>query len=123
MAWPLLLPVLTGVGNALRVPAIAAFLAGLATQVLGWFTVRFSRRVAMNLTVVAMVIGIALTFIIALKGLVAGLSYVAPPTLSQSLSLFIPSNAIPCISVILAAKVMRWVWVWQFYAINKVSSS
>ena len=123
MGWPVLLPIITTVGNVLRAPAFAAFLAGLASQVLGWFTVLFTRRIAINLTIITLIVGVALGFIVAIKVLLAGLSFVVPNQLATGLSLFVPSNAVPCLSVILSAKVIRWVWVWQFYAITKISES
>lgn len=119
---PVLLPILTTIGNVLRAPAIAAFLAGLAAQVLGWFSALFARGIAINLTIVTMIVGVALAFIASIEALVSGLTYVVPDSLSAGLSLFIPGNAIPCLSIVLASKVIRWVWEWQYYAITKVTS-
>ncbi|WP_194089229.1 DUF5455 family protein [Vibrio hibernica] len=117
-----LLPIISGIGNLLRIPALIAFLAQLAATVLGWFALRLTRNVAINLTVLTMVIGLALTTALALSVIFSGLSYVVPPNLSEGFSLFIPDNAIPCLSAIFSARVIRWVWQWQFYAITKVSS-
>lgn len=119
-----LLPVLNGIGNALKVPAIAAFLSSLATQVLGFFVnLKFARAVAINLTVITMVVGLTLASMTAVYIIGSGLSRVTPPYLSQAWGMFVPSNALPCISAIFSARVIRWLWSWQFYVITKVSSS
>lgn len=117
-----LLPVISSVAGALRIPALAAFLGALANQVLGFLVSFFGRNIAVNLTVITMIVGLALGIIVALKALVMGISYIAPAELSRGFSLFVPGNAIPCLSVILSAKVIRWVWTWQFWTINKVTS-
>ncbi|WP_076587973.1 DUF5455 family protein [Vibrio ostreicida] len=122
MPAPLLLPVLVGIGNALRLPAIAMFFGQLAASVLGWFAVRMTRSLAMNLAMITLLIGLATTVSFSLFLLASGLSYVAPPSLSQAFSFFVPSNAIPCMSVIFSARVIRWVWTWQFFVITTVSS-
>ena len=120
--WVALLPVVNTVKNVLKVPAIAAFLAGLAGQILGFFTNFLTRKVAINLTIITMILGLALTVALSIKALATGLSYIAPPELVQGLSLFIPDNATYCVSIVFSAKVIRWVWSWQFYVITKVSS-
>ncbi|NVJ58002.1 MAG: DUF5455 family protein [Vibrionaceae bacterium] len=116
-----LLPIVSSVGAALRVPALAIFLGQLGANILGWFAARMTRGLAMNLTILTMIIGVAALSALAIKSLITGLSYVVPPYLSLGFSFFVPSNAIPCLSAIFAARVIRWVWVWQFYAINKVA--
>ncbi len=117
-----LLPILSTVSGALRIPAIAAFLGGLAAQVLGWLSKRMARTLAINLTVLTMVGGLTIATSAALYSLFAGLSFVVPAYLQDGISLFIPDNAIPCMSAILAAKLIRWVWEWQFFTIMKVTS-
>ncbi|MFH4620489.1 DUF5455 family protein [Vibrio furnissii] len=119
-----LLPVLNGIGNALKVPALAAFLSSLATQVLGFFVnLKFARGVAINLTVITMVVGLTLASMTAVYAIAKGLSPFVPPYISQAWGMFVPSNALPCVSSIFAARVIRWLWSWQFYVITKVSSS
>ena len=117
-----LLPILNGISGALKLPALAIFLSQLAATILGWFATRVTRSVAINLTVLTMVVGLALTTALALNAIFSGLSYVVPPSLAQGFSYFVPSNAVPCLSAIFSARVIRWVWQWQFYAITKVSS-
>lgn len=116
-----LLPILSGVGSALRLPAIATFLAGLAAQLFGFLATRFTRQVAINLTIIGMIIGLATAVALSIYGVMASLSYVVPPYVNQGMSYFIPDNAIPCLSAIFSARVIRWVWEWQAYVITKVT--
>lgn len=116
-----LLPIINGLGNALKIPAIAIFLGQLASTVLGWFAIRLSRGLALNLTVLVMIIGLAAAVALSLLTVIKGLSYVTPDYLSVGFSYFVPANAIPCLSAIFSARIIRWVWMWQFYAITKVS--
>ncbi len=117
-----LLPILSGVGNVLRIPALAAFIAGLAAQLVAWFSTFIARGVALNLAVIAIVAGLAIAIASSFWLMIEALSYVAPPEWSQGMGFITPSNAIPCLSTIAAARVTRWVWEWQIYAIHKVSS-
>ncbi|NNN47431.1 DUF5455 family protein [Vibrio sp. 2-2(8)] len=117
-----LLPILTGIGTALRVPAIAAFFAGLAANILAWFSARMARGLAINLTVITLIIGLATAVAASIYALAAGLSFIAPPYLSVAWGMLVPANAIPCMSAVLSARVIRWVWAWQFYVITKMSS-
>ncbi|WP_105902103.1 DUF5455 family protein [Vibrio gangliei] len=116
-----LIPALNGISNLLRLPALAVFLSQLMATVLGWFATRLTRSIAINLTILTMVLGLTLTTALALSAIFNGLSYITPPELSQGFAFFIPDNAIPCISAIFSARVIKWVWQWQFYAINKVT--
>ena len=51
-----LLPILGAIGTALRLPALAAFLAGLVSNVLAWFAQYFARNTAINLTIISTLI-------------------------------------------------------------------
>ncbi|NTU36572.1 DUF5455 family protein, partial [Vibrio diabolicus] len=40
---------------------------------------------------------------------------------SQAAGMFIPNNAVPCVSAIYSARLLRWVWEWKFYAIVRAA--
>lgn len=117
-----LLPIISSIGSALKIPALAMFLGQLAANVLGWFAARMTRSLAINLTVLTMIIALAAGIALSLLAILQGLSYITPPYLGQAFSYFVPANAIPCVSAIFSARIIRWVWTWQFYTITKVSS-
>lgn len=116
------LPILGEIGLATRLAAAAAFFGGLAANILGFFAKIVSRGLAINLTVLTLVIGLTLVVIAAVGGLAFGLSHVVPPYINVAASMVVPDNAIPCISTLYSARVIRWVWQWQYYAIIKVTS-
>lgn len=117
-----LLPILSSVMTALRVPALAAFLAGMASNILAWFVKFFARGTAINLTVITMLIALTAGTTAAIYGIAAGLAQVVPPFLVDAWGIFVPGNAIPCVSAVFAARMVRWVWSWQFFVITKMGS-
>ncbi|MGF1903386.1 DUF5455 family protein [Aliivibrio sifiae] len=116
-----LLPLFGSLAKVARIPAIAAFIAGLAAQIVAWFSTFVARGVALNLAVVVVVAGLAVAVSSGFYLMLEGIRYVLPPEFSQAMGMITPSNAVPCLSTIAAAKIARWVWVWQIYAIHKVT--
>ncbi|MBE3732288.1 DUF5455 family protein [Vibrio parahaemolyticus] len=101
-----LLPIVSTIGTALRLPALVAFISQIATTLFGWFFIAKARNVTLTL---------------AIYTLAMGLSYVAPPMWSQAAGMFIPNSAVPCVSAIYSARLLRWVWEWKFYAIVRAA--
>ncbi|MCC4795396.1 DUF5455 family protein [Vibrio lentus] len=116
-----LLPILSTVGNVLRLPALAAFLGGLATKVFELFFIRFSKQMAINLTVVTMIIGMATAASFTIYAMLTAIHFLVPPFLSQAWGFFVPDIAVPCVSTIMSARVMRWAWIWQMYTITRIA--
>ncbi|EGQ9308592.1 hypothetical protein F7U82_24530 [Vibrio parahaemolyticus] len=116
-----LLPIVSTIGTALRLPALVAFLSQIATTLFGWFFIAKARNVTINLVILTLLIGLTVTLTLAIYTLAMGLSYVAPPMWSQAAGMFIPNNAVPCVSAIYSARLLRWVWEWKFYAIVRAA--
>lgn len=112
-----LLPIVSTIGTALRLPALAAFIAQIATTLFGWFFIARARNVTINLVILTLLIGLTAALTLAIYTLGVGLFYVVHPQWSQAAGMFIPNNAIPCVSAIYSARLLRWVWEWKFYAI------
>ncbi|OHY89620.1 DUF5455 family protein [Vibrio rotiferianus] len=112
-----LLPIIGTIGTALRLPALVGFIAQIATTLFGWFFIAKARNVTINLVIITLLIGLTVALTLAIYTMGAGLSYVVHPKWSQAAGMFIPSNAVPCISTIYSARLLRWVWEWKFYAI------
>ncbi|CCO48890.1 conserved membrane hypothetical protein [Vibrio nigripulchritudo SOn1] len=117
-----LLPILTTVGNFARLPALAAFLGGIASQLLTFFATRFTRTVAINLTIVTMIIGLAYVTSMGIYTALTGLSFIVPDWIDTAFGFFVPNNAVPCASVVLSARLMRWVWEWQAWVILRMAA-
>ncbi|OCH17125.1 DUF5455 family protein [Aliivibrio logei] len=116
-----LLPLIAATSKVLRIPAIAVFFGGLAAQLVAWFSVFVSRNIALNLAVIAFVVGLAVAIAASFWLMLEGISYVLPPEFSRAMGMITPSNAIPCLSTVASAKIARWVWMWQIYAIHRVT--
>lgn len=121
MPIPALLPIISGIAGAARLPALAAFLGGLASQILTFLATRFTRTVAINLTIVTMIIGLAYVTSLGIYTALTGLSYVIPDWMDKAFGFFVPNNAVPCVSVILSARLMRWVWEWQAWVVLRMA--
>nr|EGQ9117807.1 hypothetical protein [Vibrio parahaemolyticus] len=116
-----LLPIVSTIGTALRLPALVAFISQIATTLFGWFFIAKARNVTINLVILTLLIGLTVTLTLAIYTLATGLSYVAPPMWSQAAGMFTPNNAVPCVSAIYSARLLRWVWEWKFYAIVRAA--
>jgi hypothetical protein len=114
----LFLPILAGAANLLRLPALAAFLASLFAQIVAFFAQFFAVKTAMQLGVVASVVALTVGFFATIKALLIGIVIVAPPDFAQAMSLIIPNNLPICMSAIVSAHVVRWVWIWQVHFIE-----
>ncbi|MFH4764218.1 hypothetical protein [Vibrio alginolyticus] len=79
-----LLPIVSGISAALRLPALVAFIAQIATTLFGWFFIAKARNVTINLVIITLLIGLTLALTLAIYTLATGLSYVTPPVLVTS---------------------------------------
>lgn len=112
------LPIITGAANLLRLPVLAAFLSSIFAQIVAFFTQWFSVRTAMQLGIISAVSALTILLFASIKGLMAGIIVIAPPSFNQAMSLIIPSNLPICFSAIVSAHVVRWVWIWQVHFIE-----
>ena len=116
-----LLPILGSIGTALRIPALATFFAGLAASMVAYFMTWFTRRVAINLTIITLVFGLTAAIFATIKASMAGISTVAPDYFIHALNMITPDNFWPCASAIFSAKIIRWVWIWKVHFITMYS--
>jgi hypothetical protein len=114
----LLLPIISGVATALRLPALAAFLGTLFAQMVAFIAQWFTVKTAMQLGIVTAVVSLTAGMFLAIKSLLLGIAIVAPPEFGHAMSLIIPNNLPLCFSAIVSAHVVRWVWIWQVHFIE-----
>ncbi|WP_366943193.1 DUF5455 family protein [Zhongshania sp.] len=123
---PLLLPIASAVAGAVGrnaiVLAILTFLSGIAIEIASFFLKWFSKKTAMQLTIVASVGGLTITVFLAIKTLILGISIVAPAEFAQGMSLIIPTNLPICLSSIVSANTIRWLWIWKVHFIEMYAS-
>jgi hypothetical protein len=120
MNWLLgLLPIAGSAFNLMRLPALMAFFVALFGALFSWFLKWFSHKMAYQMVVITSVVGLTMTLIVAIKALLFGILLVAPDNFVQACSWFVPDNSVLCLSAIVSAKAIRWVWVWQIHFIMK----
>lgn len=117
-----ILPILATVSEALAIPALVTSIFALAATVFAWFATWFTKKIAINLTILTLILGLAFAAFLAIETMVLGLSYVAPEGLVKGFGMIVPSNLIPCASTVFSARVVRWVWEWKAYTINIMAS-
>lgn len=108
-----LLPIISAASTALRLPALAAFLAGIFANIVAFFAKWFTKNTAMQLGIIAAVSSVTIAMVATIKSLIFGLTFVLPPMYIQAMSLIVPDSLPVCFSAIVSAKVVRWVWIWQ----------
>ncbi len=113
---------LSSIASLMRLPALATFFAGLFGQLIGWLAQYVTRRMAVTTTAITALVALAATMTFTLNTIANAISVSVPPELSQGISMFMPDNAIPCLSAVASARLIRWAWEWQFYAVDKVTS-
>lgn len=118
-----LLPIIAGAAALMRIPAVAVFLAGIAAEFVKFFFRFFNIKVAIQLGIIASIVTLTFAAFTAIKASMLALSFVAPPSWIQAMSLIVPNNLGVCASVIASAHVVRWVWIWKVYFIMRYAES
>ncbi|EOG1784396.1 hypothetical protein ACXIUK_20185 [Vibrio parahaemolyticus] len=67
-----LLPIVSTIGTALRLPALVAFISQIATTLFGWFFIAKARNVTINLVILTLLIGLTVTLTLAIYTLSTG---------------------------------------------------
>lgn len=118
----LFLPIIAGLSNVLRLPALAAFFGGLFAQLVGFLAQWFTVKTATQLGIVTAVVTLTVGLFVAIKTLLFSIAIISPPEFGQAMSLIIPNNLPICMSAIVSANVVRWVWIWQVHFIEMYAS-
>ena len=120
---PVIFPILSSLATAIRLPALAAFFGGLFAQMAGFFATRFTVGTAVQLAAISSIVGLTVVLLSVFHSIVYGLSVITPPYFNNAMSLIVPSNLLPCVTAIMSAKVVRWVWEWQVFFIQQVAGA
>jgi uncharacterized membrane protein len=97
---------------------LATFLGSLFSSVVAFFMQYVTKRLAIVLAVISAIAALTLGFFAAILALVNAVSSVTPPYFSVAMSWIVPSNAPLCISTILTAHLIRWVYEWNVKVIQ-----
>ncbi len=99
------------------IPALASFLGSIFTALVGFFSAYLTKRLALVAAGVVAIAGAFTVFYAAVLALVAGLS-VPFPVVGNAVYCFLPANTQACVSAILTAYVLRWVYEWKVRVIQ-----
>jgi uncharacterized protein with PQ loop repeat len=97
---------------------LATLLGSLFTSLVQFFMNYMTKRLAIVVAVVAAISALTFAFFASIVLLVNGISVALPPEFSKGLSLVIPSNLPLCVSSILTAHLIRWVYEWNVKVIQ-----
>ncbi|MCD8523940.1 MAG: minor coat protein [Saccharospirillaceae bacterium] len=101
------LPVIAGL------PWLAAVIGAAFAAIFSWLVKFFTKRVAVTLAIVALVVSATAAFVALITGLVSSLEYVLPPWFSLAVQMVVPENTTTCFSVIITARLARWAYEWN----------
>lgn len=94
-------------------PILAAWIGSLLTSIASFFAVFLTKRVALILAAVTVLVGITATMVGAMQALIAGVSYAAPPMLLTGWGWVVPDNFDDCVVAYISALTLRWGYDWQ----------
>lgn len=99
------------------IPALASFFASIFTALIGFFATYLGKRLALVAAAIVAVAGAFTVFYTAVLALIAGLA-VPYPIVGNAVYCFLPSNTQACISAVITAYVLRWVYEWKIRVIQ-----
>ena len=102
------IPVLAGI------PWLAGVVGYFFSKTFEFFLNHFTRRIALVVAGVAVLLTITATFFAAIQVLIAGLAVAMPPEVVLGAGMFIPGNADECMTAVITAHVIRYAYAWQY---------
>lgn len=88
-------------------------LASLFASALAIFSRQLLNRLVIIAAVTAALVTVVTLFIISIKALLSGLVVPLPAAATVGFSLVVPSNFAGCVSVIMSAHILRFVYEWK----------
>lgn len=99
-------------------PILAAYIGTLFTSIATFFATYITKRLAIIAAAIALFVSVTAAFFVSIKALLSGLSVALPEAVVIGASWFLPANAVPCVSAVLTALALRWVYHWQIKIIQ-----
>lgn len=106
-------------GRFLGISSLGAFFGSLVAKLIEWFGKKAARTIALKTLIIAGLITITATVLIALTVIFNSISLVLPSELTQAFTMFLPDNFRFCVSTIFAAKTLMWTHAWHIDFIDK----
>jgi hypothetical protein len=102
-----MIPVIAGI------PYIAGLLGGLFTSLVSFVALYLTKRLALVVVAVGIMLAVTVTFWSACDALIAGIQVTAPHEINQAIALILPDNFRNCFSAVMSAHFLRWVYEWN----------
>jgi len=96
----------------------ASFFLQIATSIASILGISLAKKTIFATAAIAAFTAVTGAFVLIIKGLLMGLVYTLPPWAAQGVGLFLPTNLSACISIILGAKIARWLYEYYVEAIK-----
>ncbi len=106
------IPVLAGI------PWLAGLIGGLFTALFSYFAKYLSKRFAVTVTVVSILVTVSAAFFVAINALIGGIVVAAPPEVAAVAGMILPSNTEACLTAIATAQLLKWAYVWNVKVIQ-----
>lgn len=104
---PLPIAVLAGL------PWLAGVLGGLFASLVSFLAKYLTKRLAIVVAVIASILALTIAFFAAIQALLAGLAVAVPVPITDGLSLFLPTNTVGCITAVITAYTIRYIYRWN----------
>lgn len=95
------------------IPWLAGVIGGLFSAIVSFALKYFSKRLAVVVVGIAFIATLTTAFLAAVSTLVASLTYAMPSEVALIINWVVPNNLSLCISAIITAHVLRWVYEWN----------
>lgn len=97
---------------------LATLLGSLFSGIVQYFAKYLTKKLAVVAAVVAAIGVLSTVFFGAIYALVVSIAYQLPDEMILGLSLVIPSNSVTCLSSIMTAHLLKWVYDWNVKVIQ-----
>lgn len=106
------IPVIAGLGW------LGSLIGGIVTTVIAAWGTRLAQRLINIALVVAALIAVTAAFYLSMEAVASAITPSLPPQFSAAVGMFMPSNTTACLSAILTAYTLRWLYDWKVKIIS-----
>lgn len=107
-----MIPVIAGI------PYLAGLLGGLFSSLVSFFALYLTKRLALVVVAIGIMLAVTVTFWSACDALIAGIQVAAPYEITRAMSLVLPDNFRSCFAAVMSAHFLRWVYEWNIKIIQ-----
>ncbi|GHD52508.1 hypothetical protein SAMN05216429_106128 [Marinobacter persicus] len=100
----------------LGIPWLAGILGTALTGLIAFFGKFLTKKLAIVAAVITAAVSLTGAFLVTIEGIMAGIYYAMPTT--GNWFAFLPGNFSACVSAIVTAEIVRWVYDWNIKIIQ-----